>query len=283
MRLTEGCVACIYRKQRALTDNKDYLTEIENIVENRAEEDSSPYLGYLIGRVYERYFGKKSSMREVKNKYNDLVLSMEDAIRRQIEESKNPIQTALMYSRVGNYIDFSAVKDVNEEDFLGLFAKASFSESDIKMTQKLISECENAKTFLLVADNCGEIVLDKLVLEQIKKKYPSIKIYVMVRGGEASNDVTREDAAYVHLDDVAEIIDSGLAMTGMVYKLLPDKSREIMDRADVILAKGQGNYETLSEQGFHIFYLFLCKCEYFVTKFNVKPLTGMFIEERAAE
>ena len=143
----------------------------------------------------------------------------------------------------------------------------------------MIRECGSANRFLLIADNCGEIVLDKLFLEQVKKQFPQIQISVLVRGEEVLNDATCEDARYVGLDSIAEIISNGSSMAGTVYEMLPDDAKAAMDHADVILAKGQGNYETLSGQGRHIFYSLLCKCDLFTNRFKVPKLTGLLIEE----
>ena len=93
------------------------------------------------------------------------------------------------------------------------------------------------------------------------------------------NDVTEEDAHYTGIDRVADIVSNGAAVTGTVYDLLPPEARMVLDGADVILSKGQGNYESLSGQGRHIFYSFLCKCDLFQRRFGALPLTGMFIEE----
>jgi uncharacterized protein with ATP-grasp and redox domains len=132
---------------------------------------------------------------------------------------------------------------------------------------------------LLLADNCGEIVLDKLFFEQLGQRYPQMKLSVMVRGGEVLNDATVEDALYAGIDSVAEIISSSVAVSGTVYDMISDEAKHALDNADVILSKGQGNYEALSGQGRHVFYSFLCKCERFTNRFNVPSLTGMFVEE----
>lgn len=131
----------------------------------------------------------------------------------------------------------------------------------------------------MICDNCGEIVLDKLMLEQLKKRFPQLSIKAMVRGGDVLNDATSEDAHYVGLDNVADIISNGEAIAGTIYEMLTDEAKGVLDTSDIILAKGQGNYESMSGQGRHIFYEFLCKCDLFTTRFNVPKLTGMFIEE----
>ena len=187
---------------------------------------------------------------------------------------------ALAYARVGNYIDFGAMNSVDENTFLSLFDGASIHERDKETVSSFVEQCAGAKSFLLITDNCGEIVLDKLFLEQLKKKYPPLEISVMVRGGEVLNDATEEDAMYTGIDKLAKIISNGNSIAGTVYEMLPDQAKEVLDGADVVLAKGQGNYETLSKQGRHIFYSFLCKCDLFTNRFGVSKLTGIFVEEQ---
>lgn len=131
----------------------------------------------------------------------------------------------------------------------------------------------------MITDNCGEIVLDKLFIEQLRKRFPELEIKIMVRGSEVLNDATLEDACYVGMDKLTEVISNGNAVAGTVYDMLPDEAKKALDTADVILAKGQGNYESLCRQGRHIFYSFLCKCELFTSRFNVPRLTGVFVEE----
>lgn len=279
MRINDSCAECLFDKQQHLTDNQEYLDRVKEIIDNRDENDTSPYLVYLFTKEYEKRFGKKASYKEIKKRYNDLVLSMESSVRDKIENATDPLLESLAYARVGNYIDFGAMNNVDENTFLSLFDEAGIHERDKATGDSFAEQCGGAKSFLLITDNCGEIVLDKLFLEQLKKKFPSLEINVMVRGGEVLNDATEEDATYVGIDKVAKIISNGNSIAGTVYEMLPDQAKEILNGADVILAKGQGNYETLSKQGRHIFYSFLCKYDLFTNRFNVPKLTGIFVEE----
>ena len=279
MRINEHCAECLWNRQKKLTDNRDYLYEIRQIIDSRRENDCSPYIIYLFNQVYERYFGKRPSYYEEKKTYNDLLLSMEDVFRKRIENSDDPLKTAFIYSRLGNYIDFGAFSNVNKDEFLSLFDNAQLPENDLSVYNSFLDQCRLGNRFLLIADNCGEIVLDKLFLERLKLSYPALEISVMVRGGEALNDVTAEDAEYVHIDRIAHIVSNGKPVSGTVYKLLSEEAKSYIDNADIIFAKGQGNYESLAGQGLHIFYSFLCKCDLFTTKFNVPRFTGIFIEE----
>lgn len=280
MRISESCAACLYDKQKNKTNDEEYLSEIRRLLDNRKETDTSPYMVYLFNKVHVRHFGAGADYKDIKKKYNDLVLRMEETLREEIEKSRDSLAKALIMARVGNYIDFGAMNHVDKDEFLTLFRDTEMREDDRLTYESFLKACEKGKTFLLVCDNCGEIVLDKLLMEQIAKRFPYLTIKALVRGGEVLNDATAEDAAYVGLNNVAEIISNGDAIAGTVYDMMPEEARKALDEADVILAKGQGNYETMSDQGRHIFYEFLCKCDLFTSRFKVPRLTGIFIEEK---
>jgi len=278
MRVNEHCAECLWDKQQNKSKDADYLREVKSIIENRKEEETAPYLVYLFNKAYERRFGKNPSYEDVKKEYNDFVLSLEKEIRSKIEESADPLAVSLAFARAGNYIDFGAMNHVSGETLMELLNSAGLSEKDLLTLEALKNQCKNAKSFLLIADNCGEIVLDKLFLEQLKKLFPELKLTVMVRGAEVLNDATMADAKYAGLDNVAEIVSSGSSVAGVIYTMLPDAAKKVFDEADVILSKGQGNYESLCGQGWHIFYSLLCKCDLFTERFGVERLTGIFVE-----
>ena len=254
MRISERCAACLYDKQKNKTDDEAYLSEIRNLLDKRKETDTSPYMVYLFNKVYVRHFGAGADYKDIKKKYNDLVMGMEDTLREEIEKSEDPLAKALIMARVGNYIDFGAMNHVDQDEFLTLFRDTEMREDDRHTYASFIKACEKGKAFLLVCDNCGEIVLDKLLLEQIEKRFPHLTMKALVRGGEVLNDATVDDAVYVGLDSIADIISNGVAIAGTVYDLMPETAKKALDEADIILAKGQGNYETMSDQGRHIFY-----------------------------
>lgn len=279
MRVNETCAACLYDKQAARSNDEAYLREVRAIIDGRRESDTAPFLVYLFGEAFERRFGRQDSYVSIKKQFNDLVLSMEGRLRERIEADPDPLGTAFVFARIGNYIDFGALDHVDEEEFLSLFEGACLSERDKPVMESLIAQCRSARHFLLVADNCGEIVLDKLFLEQLKKECPHLELTVLVRGGEVLNDVTLEDAVYAGIPSVARVVPNGNTVAGTVYSMLSEEAGEILDRADVILAKGQGNYESMCMQGRHIFYSFLCKCDLFTGRFDVPRLTGMLVED----
>ena len=279
MRIPESCAECLYDRQRARCQDEEYLAQVKKLIEERGENDTSPLLVYRFNTEYVKRFGKTAGYADVKRHYNDLMLKLEDRFRIRIESSQDPVETALALARAANYIDFGAMNHVDEDTCLGLLEGAALRKDEREVFRHLMAECSDAQRFLLITDNCGEIVLDKLFLEQLKKRFPWLKLQVLVRGQEVLNDVTPEDAVYTGICRIAEIISNGKAIAGTVYDMLPDEARRALDRVDVIFAKGQGNYESLSGQGRHIYYTFLGKCDLFTSRFSVPPLTGMLVEE----
>ena len=280
MRISQSCAECLYERQKNKTDNAEYLAEIKHLLDNRKETDTSPYMVYLFNKAHLKYFGESADYSAIKKQYNDLVLSMEERLRSEINSAEDSLAKAVIMSRIGNYIDFGAMNSIDSDEFLALFGNTEMREDDRRTYEAFIRECADAKTFLLICDNCGEIVLDKFMLEELKKRFPQLTVRAMVRGGDVLNDATAEDARYVGLDTVAEIVSNGEAIAGTIIEMLSDDAKQVLDNSDVILAKGQGNYESMSGQGRHVFYEFLCKCDLFTTRFNVPKLTGMFIEEK---
>ena len=279
MRVNSFCAACLWDKQLHKSDDPAYLAEVRQIIDTRKDEDTAPYLVYLFNRAYERRFGKTEPYKRVKQKYNDVVLSMENEIRRKIESSSDPLAASIAYARIGNYIDFGAMNQIDGDTFLALLGDAGLRGRDLQTYEAFLLQCKNASRFLLIADNCGEIVLDKLFLEQLHTVFPKMALSVMVRGAEVLNDVTLENAKYAGIDQLASLVSNGSSVAGTIYGMLQEEAKEAIDSADVILAKGQGNYESLCGQGRHIFYSLLCKCRLFTDRFEVPELTGVFIEE----
>ena len=279
MRISESCAKCLYDRQLNKTDNAEYLAEIKSLLDSRRENDTSPYMVYLFNKVHVRYFGKGADYSDIKKQYNDLMLHLEEKLCAEIENAEDPLARSLVIARIGNYIDFGAMNHVDQDEFLSLFNETEMRKEEEKTYKSFLKECENAASFLLICDNCGEIVLDRLMIEQLKKRFPQIKVKALVRGREILNDATVEDAKYTGLDRVADIVSNGEAIAGTIYDMMPQEAKDALDEADVILAKGQGNYESLSGQGRHVFYEFLCKCDLFMRRFGVPRLTGMFIEE----
>lgn len=286
MRLNSMCIRCLVDKQQARVvkfkdedKNASYMKEIAKIIGESDDEASSAYLVYLFNQVYRRYFGEVKDYSEIKKEYNSYVLALEDELYREILKAEDPLAQSIIYARIGNYIDFGAMQHVEKKTFLGLFQDEEKNRLDQNAYEDFLRDCGGGKNFLLLADNCGEIVLDKLFLKELKKRFPHLELYVMVRGEEVLNDATIADAEAVGICGAAKVISNGNGIGGTVENMLSEEARQILDQADIILAKGQANFETLNGCGRNIYYSFLCKCDWFSGRFGVEKNTGMFIRE----
>ena len=142
----------------------------------------------------------------------------------------------------------------------------------------LCRDLEKGSKLLYLTDNAGEIGFDRIFAEAIHTKYPHIAITFCVRGGPALNDATREDAEAVGIP--FPVIDNGNLVAGTQLELLSEEAKNAMDTADVIIAKGQANAETLLDSGYNIYYEFLVKCIRFIERFGKPKLTPMLVRER---
>jgi len=188
-------------------------------------------------------------------------MKLSPEFERKIEQAENVFQLAMRYAIVGNIIDFNPIHDTLLEDVLDCFEKMEQLELAIDDSQTLIEDILNAKTLLYLGDNCGEICLDKIFLKKLKELNPSVRLLFGVRGKPVVNDSIAEDAYTVGIDEYAEVIDNGDGSLGTVLKRTSPAFNEVYKNSDVVIAKGQANYECLSEENKNIYFLLMTKCD----------------------
>lgn len=280
------CISCIIAKQdkriRQFSDeNKkaEYMHQVLEIMYKHARSESNPWLVEKINRLYENFWGSLKDYTEIKHKYNREMLDKESAIERHIRESEDSLKECIKYVCAANYIDFSAVKNVNGQTLDELLEKAGTEVISEAEYDSFMNDLDKADKLVYLTDNCGEIVFDKLFIKYIKERYPSLQITVIVRGENVINDATLDDAGEVGLTDLVPCIGNGNGAPGTVFKRLSEEAKHILSEADLIISKGQGNFEGLFGEGFNPYYLFLCKCELFVRRFGLKQFESVFKKE----
>lgn len=278
------CINCLRRKraQAALSlpaeDRAAFLAEIEEIIATYGGKESSPALAARADRAYAR-FAEAEDVTALKSSFNRLLLSREEEFTRRIAASADPVRTAAGYACAANYIDFSAVENVNEQTLNRLLEGVSAEAISDAEFDLFRADLAKAQKLAYVCDNCGEIVLDKLLMKTIKQVYPQIQITALVRGANVTNDATLTDAEEAGLPEVARCIGNGNSAPGTVLPLLSEEALSTLKEADVIISKGQGNFESLCEEGLDPYFLLLCKCEMYVERFGLKQYTPVFIKE----
>lgn len=286
LRLNNECILCHLRRHAetaaSLGDEvtaTEFLKELMQKCLNAPEDASSPTLGVGANELYQKYYGlEPDRFRREKEESNRFVMERIGQIRERIARADDPLYAALQFAILGNYIDFSALQGkVSFETLDALLDKAPEMDVDRAMYRRFLQDLERGKTLLYLTDNAGEICFDRVFAEQIADVYPHLDITFCVRGGPAHNDATRADAEAVGIP--FPVIDNGNCVGGTELSQLSAQARAALEGADVILAKGQGNIETMLGCGWNVYYAFLIKCPRFVQVFNMPMLTPMLVPE----
>ena len=287
MKLSAYCMYCLVQRQeeniRHIKDEiikSEYMREVLKIIASSPDNVTAPVVVAEINRLHQEYFGTAYSFDQLKEEYNALMLKEEPRIYKEIIESEDPLLSAIKYARAGNYIDFGAMGSIQEDKLYSLLAAAREEELPLTEYLNFKKELTEAKRLVYLTDNCGEIVLDKLLITILKENYPSLDIIVIVRGKSVLNDATLEDARRTGLTSVAKVIGNGTEIAGTQLNMVSEEARLTIASADIIISKGQGNFETLHGCGRNIYYMFLCKCDWFVNRFGLERYKGVFINEK---
>ena len=280
------CIQCTLRRNIELVSTLGsgekttaFTRALMDLILRTPADASSPSLGPGISDLLHDMYGiPLDRFREEKEQSNRFVLERLPAIRARAENTGDPILAGLQFAILGNYLDFSALQ--GQVDFGKLdemLDSALEMELDETAYRAFRRDLERGKRLLYLTDNAGEIGFDRILAEEIQKAYPNLSITFCVRGAVTVNDATREDARAVGLP--FPVIDNGNRVGGTDLNLLSDEARQALKEADVILAKGMGNTETMLGCGYNVYYAFLIKCPRFVERFGKPMLTPMFLRE----
>jgi uncharacterized protein with ATP-grasp and redox domains len=206
----------------------------------------------------------------IKTHSNDIAIEYYQVFKTDIRESSSPLQKAIKIAAAGNIIDFGAkhhaVLDIEKE--LDSIDQRGFG---IYHYDEFYKRLSTASDLLYICDNSGEIVLDKIFIEEIKKAFPSLDIVCAVRERPIINDAVLNDALYVGLDKVATVISSGSVYPGTILGETSCEFRKLFDKSDIIISKGQGNFETLLDTATEkMFFILRIKCETMARLSNIQ-------------
>ena len=286
MKVSAECMHCLVKRQadniKKYSDEEkkaEYLGKVLGIIANNAAEEPAPVLLSHIGRLHEEYFGKPFSFDELKKGYNAMMLEKENEIRGKIGEAQDPLALALRFAQIGNFIDFGAMDSVDDAKLMEFLEQAETLPLSEDAYAKFTENLKTAKKLVYMTDNCGEVVLDKLLLETIAGIAPHVEKTIIVRGEPVLNDATMEDALQVGIEACGKVIPNGTNIAGTYIPWLSAEAKQAMEEADLLISKGQGNFESLHGCGLNIYYLFLCKCQWFMERFGLPQYSGVFINE----
>ena len=263
----------------------EYQERLCALLEAKADEWKTPEMGYNIKLLRKEIFHEtEKDFTDIKRHYNALMLAYEDKLAEQVRRSPDPLAAAIRFAMAGNYVDFAALPDVNEEQLWALLGEADNTGLDMQIYKEFAGETAKARKLTYLTDNCGEIVIDKVLIGELKRRNPNLEVTVMVRGLPMAADAVVEDALQVGMDSLGTVLGNGSPMDGTILSAISGEELDTLNHADVVISKGQANYEALAGCGLNIFYLFICKCALFMERFKVPKFGGILTrEDRTAQ
>ena len=283
MKTYTDCLPCIVRMlfesiKLATPDEelqKKIYFKILPMIEQFGTEKSPPEIFGELYKIIKEMSNNPDPYKKIKKECNDLIANIEDYLRKKINGS---LLTAIELSIAGNIIDYGINNGLDVEAEIDKIVqkeseKINKESSDLFAFANFEKDLKKAKTLLFISDNAGEIILDKLLLEQLKKN--DLHITLATRSFPVLNDITKEEAITYGLDKVVdEIITSGSYFPGTVFEKSDPKFLEKMKSVDLIISKGQGNFETMFNEKFikglqsKMYFLFMAKCDVIVGEVN---------------
>ncbi len=266
MKLNLDCIPCFQKQAlqavRFISDDEKLHEKVLRAVTTELLKSNwnstPPQLAHKVHSIVKQVTKENDPYKSVKNESNDLVLQLYPELKNTVRNSENPLRTAVRLAIAGNIIDFGVVQEFNLEQTIEEVLKKDFAIDDYHLLEEKL---ETAKTLLFFVDNAGEIGLDKLLVETFLEQKQFKTIDFVVKGGPIINDATIEDAQYVGLDLLRNsnflVISNGEPQTG------PERSsqtvKQWINSHDLVISKGQGNYEGLSEHN-GLFFMLMAKC-----------------------
>ncbi|HDP68541.1 MAG TPA: DUF89 family protein [Candidatus Marinimicrobia bacterium] len=260
---------------RMVTDDgaviKQLIDEVGVMLKDIPLTSIPPETGEIIFKRVREISGIHDPLAEIKNHSTREVLEIYPRLKRMVLDSADPLLTAVRLAIAGNVIDFGIHDDYDIEKEIRETLVKEFYICDIFPLRRAL---DNAKNILFIGDNAGESVFDRLLIETMGKP----TIYV-VRAEPVLNDVTYVDAVAAGIGQVADITSSGSAAPGTILRSCSVKFRQLFKSADLVIAKGQGNYEGLSEEERPVFFLLKAKCPVIARDIGVE--TGAIVLKRS--
>ncbi|HDP37257.1 MAG TPA: DUF89 family protein [Candidatus Atribacteria bacterium] len=244
---------------------KRVLNELARILPEFSLTSSPPEMGRVIYDIVKRITRKDDPYLKIKQKSNKLALKMYGKLKKKINRSPDRLLMVVKLAVAGNIIDYGVKNSLNIDTELS----AILDEENKVIKQenrrlfdyaKFKTALRNARTILYLADNAGETVFDCLLIEEIKRINGNKRVIYAVKESPVINDALTEDAYVCGIDKLAEVISSGSDAPGTILSLCSKEFLAIYRKADMVISKGQGNFEALSASKRQIFFLFMAKC-----------------------
>jgi uncharacterized protein with ATP-grasp and redox domains len=264
MRVYLDCFPCFLRQTldaaRSVTDDEaihaQVMHQVLGLLRCMDARQTPPAVGQRIHRLIRQVTANPDPYRQRKQGSNRLALELYPQLKDRIRDSANSLETAARLAIAGNVMDFGICSSLDAAVLMGAIDKALADEWNTDCLGEFARAVNDARDILYLGDNAGEVVFDRLLIEEL----PYEKVTYVVKGAPVINDATREDAAMVGMMDLVEVLENGSDAPGTI---LDDCSADFcnrFERSDLVLAKGQANYESLSGVDQDMFFILTAKC-----------------------
>lgn len=272
MKIQTECVPCLLKRIIFETEQSTKGPEVRTrVIKNACEVLSKYYdpnecsatIATKVHRIAYETLGDKDPYRDLKSLSNKVAQSLVPRVEELMKESDDPLRTSMICSIVGNTMDFGIEGSSDHPEALRDTFEETVAEGlGYDDTSKVEELLKKSKHVMLFADNCGEIVFDKILCQELKKFNPKMSITLVVRGEPIISDATMKDAEELKFREVVdEILTTGCFAIGVDFKKLPSSLKRALKQTDLIICKGMANYEAFSETDYHpVAYLLRTKC-----------------------
>ena len=275
MRTSLDCIPCFIRQaldasKMITSDEKIIIRAMKRVLAAISDFDlglTPPEAGQVIHRIIREEMKEPDPYLKLKELSTARALELSGRIKKTITGSSRPFETAVRFSIAGNIMDFGMRSDWNDAHIMSSFEKAEREPIDLKSLECLYNEIKNAKTVLVLGDNAGETVFDRLLIEAFPG---NARVYYAVKGSAVINDATAEDARQAGIESAAEILSNGVDSSGTLLNKCSGEFLSIFNGADVVISKGQGNFETLNNAERKIYFLLQVKCKVIADFYNFR-------------
>jgi len=260
MRTYLDCYPCFLRQAldaarkagAGVEQQKAVLSRVLDVLGEVEPSTTPPEIGYRVHRIVRCVVNDGDPYRAAKEASTHQALALYPRLKALVAQADEPLDIAVRLSIAGNIIDLGPAQ---EYDLWGTVERVLAQPYAVDDRFALRRALSSAGRVLVLADNAGETVFDRLLIETL-----DVPVTYAVKGGPVLNDATREDALAAGVDRVAEIVDTGSDAPGTILDWCSEEFRRLYEGAELVVAKGQANYETLSEEGSEVFFLLQAKC-----------------------
>lgn len=266
MNLTPECVTCIFSQALRVCEKlqvdkattKAVLDRVGCMVPTWRFDETPPQVAARVYPAIAEILETDDIYRDFKREATEHAKAFIPYVEAMINQSDDQFHAALKAAVAGNVIDLAATKQFDLKEEVAKVFETPFAIDDSSALRQLL---ETAKNVLVIGDNAGEHLFDKVLMKQLVRLFPKIELGYVVRGEPIINDITVLEAKEAGIDEVATIIDSGVNTPGLDLSRASDTMKRAYERADVIIAKGMGNYESLNDRSTRpTFFLLKVKC-----------------------